>query len=385
MAHDETSAAIRTKRKVIVSINAAWNILNFRANLVKALAEQGLEVVALTPDDAHAASLAGIGCRHVALAMNNKGTNPLQDGGLFLRYVAILRRERPDAFLGWTIKPNVYGSLAAHLLNIPVINNVSGLGTAFTRDSWLTRIAEQLYRVALRRSACVFFQNADDLDLFESRHLVRSGQTALLPGSGIALDHFTPTHCEAQEGPVFLLIARLLWDKGVAEYVAAARQVRAVLPGARFHVLGFLDANNRTAITRAQVEDWTREGVITYLGAADDVRPHISAADCVVLPSYREGVPRSLLEAAAMARPQIATDVPGCRDAVEDGVTGLLCRARDSEDLAQKMLIFAAMTPQARAAMGAAGRRRMEQMFDERIVIDRYLNLLKSVLPPLPA
>lgn len=375
-------------RRIAVSINASWNILNFRAGLMKALRAQGFDVAAAAPDDGYAGRLAELGCRHVPLIMDNKGTNPLRDAALFLRYLGFMRRERPDVYLGWTIKPNVYGSLAAHMLGIPVVNNVSGLGTAFIRDTWITRIVKQLYRTALRRSACVFFQNGEDRDLFVTLGLVRAEQTRLLPGSGIDLDRFVPAACTTRatgDGPVFLLIARLLWDKGVGEYVEAARQVRAKWPTAQFRLLGFLDVENRTAVPRETVEGWRREGLIDYLGAADDVRPHIAAADCVVLPSYREGAPRSLLEASAMARPVITTDVPGCRDVVTDGITGLMCRPRDAEDLAVKMLTLAAMTPEARATMGAAGRARMEREFDERIVIECYLNVIQTILTPTPA
>lgn len=369
--------------KAAVSINTSWNIVNFRAGLVQALAAHGCEVIAASPHDDYAARLEGLGCRHVPLAMDNKGTSPLKDAGLILRYLRLLRRERPDIYLGWTIKPNIYGSLAAHALGIPAINNVSGLGTAFIRDGWLTRIVRVLYRAALSRSACVFFQNGDDRDLFVDLGLVRAGQTRLLPGSGIDLFRFAanpPAPRVLGEGPVFLMVARLLWDKGVGEYVEAARLVRAQMPQARFRLLGFLDVENRTAVPRADVEGWVREGLIDYLGATDDVRPHIADADCVVLPSYREGTPRSLLEAAAMARPLIATDVPGCREVVEDGVNGWLCRVKDAGDLADHMLRFAVAPAGYRLEMGRQSRLKAEREFDEKIVIDAYLAAIDAAL-----
>lgn len=368
--------------RILISINTAWNIVNFRAGLIRALIDTGYEVVAFAPPDEHVVRLAGMGCRFVALPMDNKGANPLRDLALFFRYIHLFRRERPAGFLGYTIKPNIYGSLAARFCGVPVINNVSGLGTAFIRDSWITRVVKQLYRAAFRRSRCVFFQNEDDLKLFLDLGLVRAEQTRLLPGSGIDLEYFVPdteSSIAPPDAPVFTLIARLIFDKGVREYAEAARQVRARYPGTRFQLLGFLDVENRTAVTRKTVEAWVADGAIDYLGTVDDVRPIIAGSDCVVLPSYREGTPRTLLEAAAMGKPLIATDVPGCRNVVTHGENGFLCDARSGDDLAQKMIDFIALSPAARAAMGRKSRELAESRFDEKIVVDAYLEAIKEI------
>lgn len=369
-------------RKIVVSINTSWNIVNFRSNLIRAMVSSGYVVVAAAPVDAHSSRLLELGCRHEPLEMDNKGTSPIRDLFLFMRYTRLLRRERPDIYLGWTIKPNIYGALASRLFSVPVVNNVSGLGTAFLRDSWLTLFVKLLYRAAFARSACVFFQNGEDRDMFVRYRLVRFEQTQLLPGSGIDLVKFcpapqlTPTLMEA---PVFLLVARLLWDKGVGEFVGAAKIVKARIPTARFRILGFLDVENRTAVPRGMVEQWVEQGIVEYLGETDDVRPHIKAADCVVLPSYREGTPRSLLEAAAMAKPIIATDVPGCREVVDDGINGWLCRVRDADDLAEKMQRFAVTPLEDRSEMGKQSRLKVEREFDERNVIDAYLAVIERV------
>ncbi len=368
------------KPRIVISINTSWNIFNFRAGLIRALVAAGYEVVAVAPPDAWSARLAELGCRFVPLPMDNKGTSPVRDFGLMLRYRRVLAAERPAAFLGYTVKPNVFGSLAAHSLGVPTINNISGLGTAFIRRSWLTSVVKLLYRSALGRAARVFFQNEDDRALFVTENLVPAARTDVLPGSGIDLTRFTPTPLPAAEAcPVFLLIGRLLGDKGVNEYAEAARLLRRTHPGARFQLLGYLDVENGTAIPRASVEGWVKDGIIEYLGDTDDVRPFIAAADCVVLPSYREGTPRTLLEAAAMARPIVATDVPGCRDVVDAGVNGFLCAARDAQSLAAAMEKVIALAPAERAAMGAASRHLAETRYDEAIVIARYLEAIAAV------
>lgn len=367
-------------KTVVISTNAAWNIVNFRAGLVRAMLRQGYRVVALAPAARPGMDLSSLGIEHVTIDIDSKGMSPLADLGLTIRFRRALQRIAPDAMLNFTIKPNVYGSIAAHSLGIPVINNVSGLGTAFIREGWLTRIVSMLYRVAFRRSHCVFFQNGDDQHLFVSRGLVAAGRSALLPGSGIDLGRFTaaPTGIAARSFR-FLLIARLLRDKGVVEYVEAARLLRRDFPDVEFCLLGYLDVENRTAVTRAEVDQWVDAGLINYLGDTDDVRPAIAAADCIVLPSYREGLPRTLLEGSAMAKPLIATDVPGCRAIARADVNALLCRAKDAGSLAAAMRRMIGLNPAIRRDMGLAGRRIVEAEYDERMVADRYLAVLDSL------
>lgn len=367
--------------KVFIAVNTAWNLVNFRSGLICVLLEAGYEVVAVAPRDEYVPRLASLGCRFEPLPMDNKGTHPGRDFLLFCRFYRLLKRERPSVFLGYTVKPNVYGSLAAHALGIPVINNIAGLGTVFIKDSWLTRLVRGMYRLALFRSAKVFFQNDDDRQMFVSCGLVDKTVTDRLPGSGVDLDKFGPVPLPGKSRIRFLLIARMLWDKGVGEYVDAARILKRRNASADYCLLGFLDVQNPAAISRKQMDDWVEEGVIRYLGVSDDVRADIAAADCVVLPSfYREGTPRTLLEAAAMGRPIITTDAVGCREVVDDGMNGYLCHPRDANDLAEKMARMAALTPAQREAMGRRGREKMEREFDERIVTGKYLVAIKTIL-----
>ncbi|MEA3037516.1 MAG: hypothetical protein QOE79_29 [Sphingomonadales bacterium] len=371
-----------TPPTLVISINASWNIVNFRAGLIRGLQQAGYRVVALAPRDRWSDRLGELGVEFHEIEMDRKGLSPAKDLGLLRRYRGALRRLSPDAFLGYTAKPNVWGSLAAQSLGIPVVNNVSGLGTAFIRGGWLGRLVAALYRLAFRRSATVFFQNEEDRDLFVARRIVAAGKAKLLPGSGIDTRRFQPAPAAGDEDRpfVFLLIARLLRDKGVGEYVEAARRVRREAPGTRFRLVGFLDADNRSAISRAELEEWVDEGLIDYPGPSDDVRPAIAEADCIVLPSYREGLPRTLLEAAAMGKPLIATDVPGCRQVVRHGVNGLLCAVRDPGSLAAAMLEMLRAPAERRAGWGRAARAIVEAEYDERIVVESYLAAVRAAL-----
>ncbi len=361
--------------RIAVVSNTAWYLFNFRLNLMQALQTAGHTVVAAAPVDVYAERIRAAGFVFEDIPISGGGTNPLTEIKSVFALWRMLRRQRIDLVLSYTPKGNLYSALACIALGVPFVPNVSGLGRAFIRKSLVTQVAKTLYRLTFGRARRVFFQNLDDMAVFVNSGLVRPEQAERLPGSGVDLTRFVPTPSAARpaEVPVFLLVARMLWDKGVGEYVEAARSVRALHPGARFQLLGFLDVANPSAIPRTQMEAWVAEGVVEYLGPTDDVRPFLEQADCVVLPSYREGVPRTLLEAAATARPVITTDVPGCRDTVLDGKTGFLCRPADAPDLADKLLRFIALTPEERQAMGLRGRAFVEQNFDERLVIGRYL------------
>jgi glycosyltransferase involved in cell wall biosynthesis len=369
------------RKKVVIAVNTAWNLLNFRSGLIRALVSAGYDVVAVAPDDKYALGLEALGCRFLPLHMDNAGTNPVKDAMLTWRFFRLLAKERPDVYLGYTVKPNVYGSLAAHTLSIPVVNNIAGLGAVFIKGGLLVRLVQFLYRLALGRSAKVFFQNPDDRLLFVQADLVAADITELVPGSGIDLTRFTPVPLAGTGDRVrFLLIARMLRDKGVYEYVEAARQLHESWPQAEFCLLGFLDVQNPAAISHSDMDAWVAEGVVRYLGVSDDVRKEIAAADCVVLPSYREGTPRTLLEAAAMGRPIITTDAVGCREVVDDGVNGYLCQVRNAHDLAVKMSKLLSLSVAERTAMGLKGRKKVESEFDEQIVIGKYLAAISSVV-----
>jgi len=365
---------------VCLVCNTAWAIHTYRPGLTKSLLAHGARVTVLAPRDRTFAPLQALGVTCIDVPIASKGTNPLAD----LKTLAVLWRHyralKPDMVFHYTIKPNIYGTIAAALARVKSIAVTTGLGYVFIQRSRAAQVAKRLYKMAFRFPREVWFLNPDDHRTFvDAGLLVHPERAYLLRSEGIDLDQFPLTPVVARDGgSVFILVGRLLWDKGVAEYVAAARAVKARYPQARFQLLGPVGVANPSAISQQEVEQWVAEGVVEWLGETDDVRPYLSAADCVVLPSYREGMPRTLLEASALGRPIVATRVPGCRDVVEDGVTGLLCEARSADDLAAKMLHMLEMTAQQRAHMGELGRARMQAEFDERLIIQRYFAALTT-------
>lgn len=359
--------------RIIISSNSAWNLANFRKPVIEALVAAGHEVIAAAPADGHESRLEALGAAFRPLKMRATGTSPREDFRLLLDYISLIRTERADLFLGFTAKPNIYGSLAARFGGVPVVATISGLGSAFLKGGALGWLLLRLYRAALAKAQAVFFQNETDRQLFIARDIVRPERAGLVAGSGVDLDHFAAAPFQPREDIRFLLIARLLLDKGIAEFVEAARIVRTHYPRARFQLLGGPGGDNPSAVPEADLARWADEGIVEILGVRDDVRPDIAAADCVVLPSYREGLSRSLLEAAAMGRPLVATDVPGCREVIDDGVTGLLCEVRSAQSLAAAMERIAAMSAVDRGAMGAAGRLKVAAGYDQKLVANAYL------------
>lgn len=364
--------------KIAIVLNTSWNIYNFRLNFVNKLLAQGHEVHTIAPHDEYTNILSNAGCIHHNVTMDSRGANPIKDSALIFELMWIYRRVKPDVILHYTIKPNVYGTIAASILRIPVINNVCGLGTVFLKDNFVSLIAIFLYRMSFRFANKVFFQNADDLKLFVEKNLIDKERADLVPGSGIDLGHFQPAPVLVNDTFTFLLISRLITDKGIIEYIEAIRKLKEEGINARFQILGSIDEEHKRGIKRQVIEEWIQQGLIEYLGTTDDVRQYINQADCIVLPSYREGTPRTLLEAASSSKPIIATNVPGCNNVVTDGYNGLLCNLKDADDLADKMRKMASLTPETRSTFGRNGRVKMEAEFDESIVIKKYLAALSD-------
>ena len=364
-------------KTVFLTSNTSWYLYNFRASTIQTFRENGNRVICLSPPDDFSQRLVDkLGAEHIPLPLDGKSTGALQELQS-LRFIwKVIGEYQPDFVFNFTVKMNVYCGLVCGLLRIPFANNISGLGTAFIHDSWLFRRVRQVYGLVNRRARRLFFQNKEDLSVFRDKGLLGNTPFTLLPGSGVDLARFAVSSLP-ETGPfTFIMIARLLGDKGVREYAEACRLLRAEGLDVRCLLVGPLGVSNRTAISEDEVRQWQEEGILEYSGATDDVRPLIEQAHVLVLPSYREGMPRTVLEAAAMGRPAIVTDVPGCRHAIEPKVTGWLCEARNAESLAEQMRRVVTMDEIEVQRAGNAARRRMEERFSEEIVIQAYLDCL---------
>ena len=363
----------------VISSNTAWSIRNFRLGLARSLKKAGYRVVLVSSRDKHSKDLEGEFEFH-EIFINNKGTNPIEDLRTIFEYFKIYKKLTPDVVFGFTIKPNVYGNITCCFFRIKtVVNTITGLGTLFIKPNLATRIAKVLYKLSLGKSTKVFFQNMDDFRLFIDEGMVREGKCDALPGSGVNVQKFKPVKGCRGKTFKFLLIARMLWDKGVGEYVEAARVIKRKYRNVEFLLLGSVGVNNPSAIPKEKIVEWEKEGIVKYLGSTDDVRMEMAKADCIVLPSYREGIPRVLLEAAAMEKPIITTNTAGCREVVIDGVNGFLCKVKDPIDLSIKMEKIINMPNGKRRCMGKVGRKLVSKKFDERIVISKYLKTIKTI------
>ena len=346
---------------------------------MKALIERGHKVTILAPSDASTANLKQIGCDFLPLNMKVKGLNPFQEVRLCIDFVRIFRDEKPDVILSFTIKNNIFGGFAAKYLGLPFLPNVTGLGTSFLSGHVLKILTTALYKKAFKNLQVIFFQNNDDSELFINLRISTSQNSKILPGSGVDLESFGFEKMPYNKNKIFLMVSRLLKDKGVVEFVTAARFIKKKYPDVRFQLLGSLSKDNRSAISKQTLQRWVEAGDVDYLGFAPDVRHAISEASCIVLPSYREGTPRTLLEASAMGRPIITTDVPGCRGVVDPDSTGYLCKAKDVKSLVFAMERILSLTDKQIASMGLAGREKMEKTFDQDIVVGIYLRYIDEL------
>lgn len=365
-------------KTVIVCSNYFWTVYNFRLGLIKRLKAEGYKVVVISQFDGYEKKVASEVDEIRTLFISRKGVNPFVDILTIFHIVKYLFVFKPYAFLSFSIKPVIYGSIAARFMKVRSIVMITGLGTAFISDNWITRVVKALYKFSLASVSTAFFQNTDDRNIFLTNQLVDVKVCQLIPGSGVDLEKFSSTVLPSNERITFLLIARMLWDKGVGEFVEAAAKIHELYPHARFQLLGPLGVENRTAIPQSQMDKWQKNGSIEYLGETDDVTAYISKACCIVLPSYREGTSRVLLEAAAMGRPIVTTDVPGCREIVEDQITGFLCKPGDYLDLVDKLELMIKLSLADRKIMGDKGRAKIEKEFDQSIVFNYYIDALED-------
>jgi len=366
-------------KKIVLSSNTSWSIYNFRLGLIKELLKE-YKVIIVAPKDEYSQRLIDLGCEYYDIPIDNKGTNSLKDIKTMINFYKLYRKINPDLIFHYTIKPNIYGTIAAKLCNIPSIAITTGLGYAFINDNLITKIVKLLYKFSFKFACQVWFLNQDDYQVFINQNLIDKEKGYVLPGEGINTEKFKPVDIEKKDNIFrFLLIARMLWDKGVGEYVEAAKIIKQKYKNVEFLLLGAVGVDNPTAISKEQIDKWQQEGLVKYLGTTDDVKSEIAKADCIVLPSYREGTSRVLLESAAMTKPIIATNVPGCNNIVDDGINGFLCELKNGRDLADKMEKMLNLSEEERIKMGKAGREKTIRESDEKIVINKYLGVIKEI------
>lgn len=366
-------------KSILICSNYGWTIYNFRLPLINYLKKRGYEIHVITQFDGYESYFSSNVDGVHDLFLSRKGINPFVDFFTFLHLVRLIRNIKPDICLFYTIKPVIYGSIVSALLNIPTISTITGLGTAFLSNKFLKKIVKILYKFSLRKSLVVFFQNQDDLELFLTNNLVTKSRAKLIPGSGIDLKKFIPSGTSISSNFTFLLVARMIKDKGIEEFIDAAKFIKKVHPDVIFNLVGPLGVENRSAIHPNYIENWTKQEVINYLGEVNNIQPYIEDSDCIVLPSYREGTSRVLLEAAAMSKPLIASNVPGCKEIVSDGINGYLCIPRDSNDLQKQMLKMLQLSKYERYEMGKQGRKKVEKFYDQNLVFEIYQNEIDKI------
>ena len=347
--------------------------------LIRNLLSEGNDVICIAPTDGYSDRLVQEGCTFIHVPMEARSVNPFKDLALTRRLYKIYKQVRPDVILQYTIKPNIYGTLAARTLKIPVINNVCGLGSAFIRGGLVTNIVNLLYKTAFLFAGKVFFQNPDDYELFVSKGITSTDKSEILPGSGINTRLFNMAIKDKNDQFTFLMISRLIKDKGVLEYLNAAEMLKKKDNSVKIQLLGAIDEHATHGISREVLESYVRSGVIEYLGTTDDVRPFIQNADCIVLPSYREGTPRTLLEASAMGKPIIATNTPGCNQIVKKDLNGILVEVKNADSLLHGMTEMKSTPHELRTKWGSNGRKLVEDQFDETIVIEKYKKGIKEL------
>lgn len=356
--------------KILILANFDVGLFQFRRELIEALLKEH-EVLLSLPDGDLVRPLEAMGCQFIDTPLDRRGVNPVTDLKLFARYWKLLRQEKPDLVIIYTIKPNIYGGIACRMLGVPYAVNITGLGTAFQKEGLLKKLVTFLYRTALKRAKVVFFENSGNRQVFLDEGIVAEEKTCLLSGAGVNLEHYAYAPYPEEKGTQFLFVGRVMKEKGIEELFAAMERLCAEGADCCLDVLGGYEENYAETIRRCEEQGW-----LHYHGYVTDVRPYIEKAHCFVLPSYHEGMANTNLECAAMGRPLITSNIPGCKEAVLEGVSGLLCEPKDADSLYEVMKYFLSLSSETRTQMGKAGRKHMEDVFDKKKVVEETMNAI---------
>jgi glycosyltransferase involved in cell wall biosynthesis len=363
--------------RILLTANTSWYIYNFRKGTIKHLLAQGYEVLTVAPDFEYQAHLEAIGVKHSGVFMKRSSKNPLNDLHTILSYIKLYRKLAPDIVLNFTPKCDIYSAVSAKLMKAKVINNISGLGRIFVSKSIVSYIVKWLYKFSQSFADFIFFQNMEDMNLFLSKHIVPRMKCDRINGSGVDIKYYQPKLCAKGNTLKFILVSRMLREKGVEIFAKAAGKLVEKYTEVEFLLLGPLET---MGVTLSEINSWETKGWVKYLGKTDDVASVVQDCSAVVLPSYyREGVPRSLLEAGALGKPVITTDNSGCKETVIDGRTGFLCRQNDVDSLANCLERFILLNEEDRIKMGMESRKHIEENFDEKIIIEKYMEKIYSL------
>lgn len=367
--------------KIALVANTSWNLYNFRKNLILSFVEKGYEVICIAPKDAFTKEIKKLSVTFIPIRLNPKGNNPFADAFLLYQLKKIYSMHKPDVILQYTIKPNIYGSVAAHLARIPVINTVTGLGTVFLNKSITSFIAQKLYAWSFKSADVVVFQNEEDQQVFLEKKIVKKSNTHIIRGSGVDVEAFTPIIANRHSKPFrFLMVARLIYDKGIREYAEVSKKFYG-LHGTSVEcvLIGAVDSDKNLGIPKEELKDWLTKNHIIYKPFTAAIAAEYQAANVVVLPSYREGLSKSLLEAAACSKPIIASNVAGCKEIVIDRENGFVCEPKNSSDLFQKMDKIRNCTNEELNRMGHYSRALVEKNFSDKIIFNDYFCLVNQI------
>ena len=370
------------KHKIIISANVLFTITNFRINLIKYLLDKKFEIVCVANNDDLSDSsmqiLKDLNIRFIKVNISRKGVNPIEDLKYLMNLVKVYKSEQPNLIMHFTIKPNIYGTIAAKIAGIPSINTINGLGSAIIKENFLSKILKYLYKFSLIYSRKVFFQNNDDLDFFVNNKLVNKNKTGIVPGSGVDTKSFND--CTSTDNELtFLLVSRLLKDKGIYEYIAAIKNLKQKDIKCTFLLAGQFDFGNPSAITKEEVKEWEDASIIKFLGKTDNIKEFFKISDVIVLPSYREGLSRVLIEAASASKPIITSNVAGCKDVVDDGVNGYLSDVKSVQSLYDSIFKMIQLSSEERSIMGENAKQIAVKRFDKDKVNEIYFMEIKKI------
>ncbi|AEH52403.1 glycosyl transferase [Weizmannia acidilactici] len=359
------------KKKVLFLGNHGFVIYNFRKELIQKLLSENYEVFLSFPYDDKVPEMVKWGCKFIDTKVDRRGKNPFKDFKLLVVYLGILLKIRPNVVLTFTIKPNLYGSLACRILHIPCLNNITGLGSGFGNGGFLKFFLIFMYRICLKRSSCVFFQNQQDMNLLIEKKIVKKNYQ-LIPGSGVNLSEFTLKDFPKEtEKIVFIFIGRIMKDKGIDHFLEASKIITSKYPNVIFHIVGFVEPTQ--SFYEKIIKEYEKKGYIKYFGYQKNVKPFIEDAECIIQPSYSEGLSNVLLESAATGRVLIASDIPGCRETIEQGVNGFTFKVKSTTNLTGILEKYIQLPYKKRKQMGLNSREKVKRDFDRNIVINAYM------------